>query len=117
MGKCFGQRLVCKQHLHSTIRFSLYSATQLQPFEQRRYAQSRAAIHKSSLPWPGNPREADAMVQSSRISCASSHTLGQPWFLWQLGKRYFDWTRLGDLGLLDIQGNCVARTAEPSISR
>ena len=64
-----GQRLVGEQHRHPAKRIPVHAAAQLQPVEQWRHAQSRAAVRQSQFHRQPDSGHAGAVVQSRLRFC------------------------------------------------
>ena len=63
-----GERMVGDQHRHRAVGLPVHAAAQLQPVEQRRHAQSGAAVRQSELQRHGDPWSPGPVVQSRRVS-------------------------------------------------
>ena len=73
-----GERMVGEQHRHAAVGLPVHAAAQLQPIEQRRHAQSGAAVRQSELQRPGDPgnsrRSGSIPLRFSRLRPTAAST-------------------------------------------
>ena len=100
-------------HPHAAKRLSVYAAAQLQPVEQRRHAQSGAAVRESGVHRSSDYWLAEPVVQSRRVPGAAERQR----ILRESGPGYADRARSGNLGCFGFERHAHSRAVESAISR
>ena len=99
------QRLDRQLDRHAARRFPVHAAAQLQPVEQRRHAESGAAVRESGVHRPGDSGQSESVVQSGRVSRAAERQR----LLRKSGPRHADRPRPRHLGFLGAEGHADSR--------